>query len=370
MTVGIVTYHRSHNYGAMLQARALRAAIAGMGHEAFFVDYWPRHQKRAYTLFPWRRFSGGDWPSRLRLVRTFFSTLPLQLDRRRRFDRFFRSELAPFCRSTGETFDVLVFGSDQIWRKQPLGDGYNPVYFGRDPFRARRRISYAASMGTLPGAGEDAALVRDLVSGLDAVSVREEELQVWLSRLGIPGVALGIDPVLLPDPVDWEALAGCDPLVREPYLLWYDLQKDAFRTKTIYRYASARGLRVVHLLGTAFVPPSGPFQEGAGPREFLNLVRHAAVVATSSFHGVAFSVLFHRPFFASFREAGGRAASFLGKAGIPERLLAAPAEIPEADLPEPDWDLSDRRVSELRRKSLCWIEGAIDGYSQQEGLEP
>lgn len=369
MKVGIVTYHRSHNYGAMLQARALRAAIAGLGHDAFFVDYWPRHQKRAYTLFPWRRFAGGDWPSRLRLVRTFFSTLPLQLARRRRFDRFFRSELAPFCRPTGEPFDVLVFGSDQIWRKQPLGDGYNPVYFGRDPFHARRRISYAASMGTLPGA-EDAALVRDLVSGLDAVSVREEELRVCLSGLGVPGVACGIDPVLLPDPVDWEALAGRDPLVREPYLLWYDLQNDVFRTKTIYRYASAGGLRVVHLLGTAFIPPSGPFQEGAGPREFLNLVRHAAVVVTSSFHGVAFSVLFHRPFFASFRTGGGRAASLLGEAGIPERLLESPAEIPEADLPEPDWSLSDRRVSELRRNCLRWIERAIDGSAQQGGSEP
>jgi hypothetical protein len=37
--------------------------------------------------------------------------------------------------------------------------------------------------------------------------------------------------------------------------------------------------------------------ETAGPTEFLNLIYNADIVITDSFHGLVFSVIFHRPFY-------------------------------------------------------------------------
>ena len=51
MKIGILTYHRSHNYGALLQAIALRKVLSDMGHVVTFIDYWPAYHKHLYDVF-------------------------------------------------------------------------------------------------------------------------------------------------------------------------------------------------------------------------------------------------------------------------------------------------------------------------------
>jgi hypothetical protein len=50
MKIGILTYHRAHNYGAMLQAYALRSFLREQGHQVEFVDYWPKSHQKQYVL--------------------------------------------------------------------------------------------------------------------------------------------------------------------------------------------------------------------------------------------------------------------------------------------------------------------------------
>ena len=50
MKIGILTYHRAHNYGAMLQAYALRTFLREQGHQVEFVDYWPKSHQKQYVL--------------------------------------------------------------------------------------------------------------------------------------------------------------------------------------------------------------------------------------------------------------------------------------------------------------------------------
>ena len=49
MKIGILTYHRAHNYGAMLQAYALRTYLQAQGHEVEFIDYWPTGHAKEYN---------------------------------------------------------------------------------------------------------------------------------------------------------------------------------------------------------------------------------------------------------------------------------------------------------------------------------
>ena len=51
MKIGILTYHRSHNYGALLQAIALRKVLADMGNDVTFIDYWPKYHQHTYAFF-------------------------------------------------------------------------------------------------------------------------------------------------------------------------------------------------------------------------------------------------------------------------------------------------------------------------------
>ena len=50
MRIGILTFHRALNYGAFLQAYALRRVMSEMGHQVEVVDYWPDGHAAAYAL--------------------------------------------------------------------------------------------------------------------------------------------------------------------------------------------------------------------------------------------------------------------------------------------------------------------------------
>ena len=52
MRIGILTYHRSHNCGALLQAYALREFLKLKGYnDVTYVDYWPEYIKMSIGCF-------------------------------------------------------------------------------------------------------------------------------------------------------------------------------------------------------------------------------------------------------------------------------------------------------------------------------
>ena len=66
MKIGILTFHRAHNYGAVLQCYALQEILKGMGHDVEVIDYRQQWIEDFYDLFGWnmiRRNSGS--PSQL-----------------------------------------------------------------------------------------------------------------------------------------------------------------------------------------------------------------------------------------------------------------------------------------------------------------
>ena len=60
MKIGIVTYHRTLNYGAVMQALATRFVLENMDHEAYYVDYWPDYHREMYAIFPMNKFRKFD----------------------------------------------------------------------------------------------------------------------------------------------------------------------------------------------------------------------------------------------------------------------------------------------------------------------
>ena len=57
MKIGILTYHRSHNYGAVLQAYALKTYLKSLGHHVDIIDYWPEYRKGMYDLVDFSFFT-------------------------------------------------------------------------------------------------------------------------------------------------------------------------------------------------------------------------------------------------------------------------------------------------------------------------
>ena len=51
MKIGIITFHRAVNYGAVLQAYALQHALEGLGAQAEILDYRNRYIESCYDPY-------------------------------------------------------------------------------------------------------------------------------------------------------------------------------------------------------------------------------------------------------------------------------------------------------------------------------
>ena len=54
MKIGILTFHRAHNYGAVLQAYALKEFLRSLGHESYVIDY---NNKKLWDCYNWFQIS-------------------------------------------------------------------------------------------------------------------------------------------------------------------------------------------------------------------------------------------------------------------------------------------------------------------------
>ncbi|MDO4189988.1 MAG: polysaccharide pyruvyl transferase family protein, partial [Lachnospiraceae bacterium] len=59
----------------------------------------------------------------------------------------------------------------------------------------------------------------------------------------------------------------------------------------------------------------------AGPIEFLNYIRNAKIIVSSSFHGNVFSIIFERPFLAIGGKQDARTGNLLSITGLLDRSV-------------------------------------------------
>ena len=340
MKIGILTYHRSHNYGALLQAVALRVALESMGNNVYYIDYFPDYHRRMYAVFDWQSFRRTIGLKRKAkyLYHVFQSLLP-KLVRRHAFEVFINKWISPHCVSLSESFDCIVYGSDQIWRKQPFINDYNPIYFGLNEFKSRIHATYAASISSLPETKDDVDHFCTLVTHLDKVSVRERSIKVFLSEYIEKDIHIDVDPCLLLSKEKWSCLIPNKELNYGRYILLYDLQSDygirVFDEGEIQKFAERNCCSVVRIRAVASRCNVSYDSHTVGPEGFINLIRNATCVVTSSYHGVVFSLVFERPFLCSFSKNSQRAIDLLNEIGMKSCILepgqAFPNEVGQMD---------------------------------------
>lgn len=354
MKIGIVTYHRAHNYGAVMQALATRFVLEEIGHEVYYVDYWPDYHKEKYQIFPKNKFKKLRFRPKIKFLITLCLYYKSKKKRIENFETFFQTHIYPYCRPVDDSFDVVIYGSDQIWRKQKEIGEYNPFYFGQNGINAQHHISYAASMGILPDNESDKSKVKELVAHLDKISVREEGLLQLLLSLGYTDVTLSLDPTLLLSPETWDKHLPTETYTGQKYALVYIMGANAFDLKEVKRFTDSKGLKLIVLRGYAATKETENNITSAGPYEFIRLIKNAEYVFSTSFHGLAFSILYGKEFFTSFMCNRERAESLLKIVGYPERLLAPKSPIPQ-NLPFVNYVEVAKRMKSYREESIKYL---------------
>ena len=354
MKIGILTYHRSHNYGALLQALALRYKLTKMGHEVYYIDYWPKYHQDMYSLFSVNYLLRC---SKIGAINYILSTIFYWKRRKKRielFGRFIDKYIAPYCAeySDKNEYDIIIYGSDQIWRKQlGLSNHFNPIYFADNILHAEKHISYAASMGIVKLDNKDYDFLRNKLKNFYKLSVREKSLGEILKTVDInPQIVL--DPTLLLKKSDWDELFPMKRLYSERYVLYYRLLR-SFDEKLVADFAKKRGCRLLILDGGVRMTKRETISI-ANPLQFLSLIKYADFIFTSSYHGLVFSLIFNREFYACFSTNSDRAKFLLDSVGLSSRLLLPQDEITDG-FEKIDYEEVKRKIGELRASSLNFI---------------
>ena len=358
MKIGIVTYHRTLNYGAVMQSLATRFILEEMGHEVYYVDYWPDYHQRRYDYFSFKNFVRCFLGLN---IKSIISYIKQSIRKKRRFDHFdafFKQFVYPYCRSVDEDFDVVVYGSDQIWRKQSALGSYNPFYFGDNNLKTKLHVSYAASMGLLPETKNDEQIVKKLVSHLDKVSVREEDLRRLLLNMGFSNIALSLDPTLLLNGNMWDRYLPTEPYSGEKYALLYVIKTNAFDMTEVRKFTESKGLKLKVLQGYALTKETDTNLTTLDPSEFLRLIKNAEYIFSCSFHGLAFSIIYKKQFIASFINNSGRAESLLNLIGTSHRLLSPHVAIP-LNMEAIDYVDVQNRLSSAKQESMKYLADAL-----------
>lgn len=358
MRIGILTYHKSHNYGALLQAVALRYYLINCGYEVYFIDYWPKYHGDMYKRFDYYLINDLRVVSKIKyLIKRFLNIRNIN-KRINSFNGFIAKYITPYCLPESEYFDYVVYGSDQIWRRQErLNSKYNPVYFGEHSIKTKNHVSYAASMGIIDANDSDKIQIKKWLNKFKGISVRETSLKEFLTKAGINNIELVIDPTLLLDSEKWKKLLNVSKS-EEKYVLFYDLMEGSFNIDNIRRFAQERGLKLITLKARIdkfhMDNNERAFEDPAG---MLALFANAEFIFTSSYHGLVFSLIFHKEFYASFKENAERAHSLLNYLELSGRLIKKGEEL-KGCIPL-DYLSIDNKISFLRRRSIKFIDDII-----------
>ena len=373
--IGIMTFHASNNCGSMLQAFALqRVLIDKFGVECELIDFSNEGQRAMYRTF-WK-VNGIKAIIKNALWLSVYSEIKKQIDAYASFsEKYFR--LSENSYSTCEqlsrensVYDKYITGSDQVWNIccMDADDAYYLSFVTKG-----KKYAYAVSFGANnPYILENGEHYKKLTKEFDRISVREENARKWIkSEVGI-NVPLCLDPTMLLDQGEWEKYIQFDDvrIIQGNYIFYYCFSISQRIASFLHSISKQLNMPVyflepkewalrccwknsIHLVGKY------------GPETFLNLMKYANIIFTTSFHGTAFSTIFHKNFWyidseMNDPEKDDRAISFLSQLGLMERYKTLDY-LSRNDLNiTPDYQEVDNRLCVLKENSMLYLKKMVE----------
>lgn len=371
MKIGILTQPLHSNYGGILQNYALQQVLKQMGHEVETIDWGGGSGLRAmlyrmkvhvlHTLLPNRypllKYMPNDKEKSIiqRNTNHFINTYINHTEAMHSYEEFVKQA------SKGK-YDAYVVGSDQCWR--PCYNAFLPsmfLDFVQD--KQVKRMAYAASFGTdkWEFTPQLTNVCAPLAKKFDLVTVREDSgVKLCKEHLGVDAVHV-LDPTMLLTKEDYIQLIEKE---KEPksngtlfnYILDPDTKKSAF----IQMVAKSKGLKAFQVLPKCQTETrtkddvKNRIEDCVFPgvTTWLRAFMDADMTIVDSFHGMVFSIIFNKPFWAIGNVSRGmsRFTSLLKMFHLEDRLLDAD-QLDNVDFSKPiDWIMVNGILEEKKRE--------------------
>lgn len=302
MKIGILTFHKAKNYGALLQAYALQKKINDNNYEAEIIDYDCPKFKNMYSLFNFKN---------IRNIKSFFRELVTtyyKFQKYNKFNNFIKKYIKISNRKNinrnglnelNELYDIFITGSDQVWSNSCAD--FDKTYFLDFVNNKEKKNSYAASFGMKEIPPLQNEEYKKLLNDFNKISVREERgKEIIEKELNVGNATLVCDPTFLLKKSEWEEIALKNK-IKDKYILVYDLYNSKSLINFVKDIAQKYNYKIISLQSRLKKDIEDSIAiRTAGIEEFITLFKNAEIVVTNSFHGTVFSIIFNKKFFVEY----------------------------------------------------------------------
>lgn len=364
MRVGIITYSDSLNWGAQLQALALRYAIEEKGHCAQHIDH-----RDMNTLLYRKGKNPKTIISNIILYRAK-ADLKRRIIRTENFRKNYLNMTDP-CRTTDEfvalnkSFDCFITGSDQVWN---CTRGLNSNFYLDFVSDDSKKCAYAASFGVSQIPSYYSAEVSERLRAYRYITVRENAGKRIVDENCGRKVQNVCDPVFLLEAEQWRKIISESSelnLTNKKYIFVYSTDISDTFIQMVNKVKKHLHLPVI---STTWIPGCSVVKD-IGPSEFIDYIMHAECVVTTSFHATAFSIIFHKNFYVlPHTTTGNRVTDILEKLNLTSHIVNKDTINISENL---NYEQVQKKLDLYREFSLQQLEAILDPVQkQQNSLDP
>lgn len=354
--IGLLTFHSSDNYGALLQTYALQRTIEYLGGECEVLDYHCSNKEDAYK----RLLIGSNYSLKTNLIS--FINYPIKNKKFKQSEEFRKNKLNISKKrynnfeeilEVNNNYDKFIVGSDQVWNHK--NTGFDKVYLLNFVEDDNKKYSYAASFGI--SKIEKEKEYAELLNSFKKISVRENEGKEIVESLVDKEAVVALDPTFLLTAQEWRSFSSGE-IINEKYIFVYSLQMQDELWREVFKLASLYKLKVVvvnmhykYLLknGEKIIPTV---------EKFVNYIDNAALVITDSFHGLALSLnLNKKVLLVKNGVANSRLDSLISLLDAQEMLNKVKKDGINANI---DWFNINKNIETYRKSSLKYLQDVLD----------
>jgi len=370
MKIGIITHWNVPNYGSFLQAYALRNVIESLlpDSQVELISYIkPIHIKVYYSfevheLYRWWIINPSFYADVMRRIGQ-----KNVISKRRSFKNYYDKNIPHSKKMKSkdiykQDYDFVVLGSDILWDYSVNYFGKDPVLFGINTTK-NKKISYAASFGTVKRNANHPEYVEKGLKQLSATSVRDANSSLIVNDITGEKPKVVLDPTLLWDFTNDKCVSS--PEIKEDYMVVYGTEFSKEQIEAAITFARNHGLRIVSIDGDKGNIPWADDEieiPDLSPMQWVGYIKNASLVMTCTFHGLMFSLIYNkRLFFNATQFMRDKAESIITRYGLNDVLLQNKSFNQQIAF---DWETAYERINEqieidrmdsmdYLKKSLC-----------------
>lgn len=340
--IGIITYHHTINYGAILQTYAMFKFLKSKGYEVEVIDYRPEsvswEETRYLYLSKYFIFNPlGSIKRKWNMNKFIYKYINLS---HKTFYNF--KSLNEYDHS----YDYIICGSDEIWNinLRGLDKAYFIDFVGN---QESVKVSYAASFGSTKSLGGYQPQISQIFKKFQAISVRDSNSVKLVNQCGFHAEKV-IDPTFL---INYEDII-IYPNVKNKYLLVYG-SLTIIEAEYVKKLAEKEGLEIISIGSNNFRKFWKLDLFDLSPEKWLGFFSKATFVVTKFYHGVIFSLIFNKPFLVFDQQSKSvKINDLLSMLNLQQRMLSLTETDQRKITISDDHKLSSYVMTNLEKKEL------------------